>query len=291
MKKWFFALAIALVANGVFAQSPINSFPPGMFQNRSALGVTPFTPSSLSPAWWFEARNYSTFFQSNAGTGAAPSVNGDVIGFIPDLSGNSITLTSAANDATRPTLAGVGTFPSLTCTAANSTIVRNTTGLNSYNAGASSWFFAVKSNSNATSTYVAGEGLSTNAGPIYSLTSSNSSTASTLSGFIRNLASTTLLGQNTALQTNAFNASNHVVGLIDNGLTVTPYLDGVAGSPFTYNARSGTLTTDRFAICGLFRSTPGGFWNGSIYSGVIVNRVLNSTEISNLNTYLTGTYQ
>jgi len=253
-------------------------------------GAAPFTPASLSPAWWQEARNFATFFQSNAGSGAAPASNGDVIGWIPDLSGNSVTLTSAANDATRPTLAGVGVKPSITCTAANSTVVFNSTGLNSYNAGASSWFFAVKSNSNAVNSAVAGEGNSGNTNVIYTLVFANSSTASTLSGQVRNSTAGVILAPSTALQTGVFNGSDHVVGVVDDGTTVTPYLDGVAGTPFTYTARTGTLTTNRFAICANWRSAILGPWNGAIYGGVIVNRVLNSTEIGNLSTYLAGLF-
>jgi len=249
-----------------------------------------FTPASLSPAWWVEARNFSTFFQSSAGTGAAPASNGDVIGFIPDLSGNSVTLKSAADNATRPTLAGVGTFPSITCTATNSTTVFNTTGVNSYNAGAASWFFAIQSNSNSADTYVASEGNSTALNTIYSIAYVNSLTATVLSGFIRNSSSSILLPQTQNLQAGVFNGSNHVFGIIDNGTSVTPYLDGVAGTPFTYTARTGTLTTDRFALCALVRSSGSGFWNGSIYAGVVVNRVLTSTEISNLTSYLSALY-
>jgi hypothetical protein len=248
-----------------------------------------FSPSSLSPAWWQEARNFSTFFQSNAGSGAAPAVNGDVIGYIPDLSGNSVTLASNANDATRPTLAGVGTFPAITCTATNSTAVLNTTGINSYNAGSASWFFAVEGNINGAGTFVAGEGNGSTTNTIYSL-SGSSSTASSLAGDIRNSAGTVILANSTALETGVFNSGNHVIGIIDNGTTVTPYLDGVAGTPFTYTTRTGTLTTNRFAICANWRTAINGPWTGNIYGGVIVNRVLNSTEIGNLNTYLTGLY-
>jgi hypothetical protein len=250
-----------------------------------------FTPASLSPAWWGEVGR-GGLFQSNAGTTAAVS-NGDLVGYLPDQSGNGKTLTSAADDATRLTLGGVGTKPFVTCTAASSTILRNTTGLNSYNAGASSWFFALKSNSNAVNVMVAAEGLSGGGGnqnPIYSLAQSNTAAATTLSAQARNLAGTSLLAPTQALQTNAFNGSNHVIGMIDDGTQVTPYLDGVAGTPFTYTARTGTLTTDRFALGGLFRSAAGSFWNGDIYGGVIVNRVITTQEISDLNTYLTGLY-
>lgn len=114
-------------------------------------------------------------------------------------------------------------------------------------------------------------------------------TASTAVGQIRNAAGTNLMAASTAVQSLVFNGSDHVFGIVDNGTTITPWLDGVAGSAVPYTAsRTGVVLVDRFALCGLLRNVAGGaaFWNGNIYGGVIVNRVLNSTEISNLSTYL-----
>lgn len=240
-------------------------------------------PGKIRPALWVEPRK-GGLFQSNAGTTSAGQ-NADVVGYCPDWSGNSFTLTSAADDTTRPTLQGVGALPHLSFDGTND-LLQRTAGLGSYAAGACSIFVALRSNSNAVSAIVLGEGDSASNNSIYELIGANSTTASTGSGLIRNSANTTLLSSAQALQTNAFNGSDHVYGVVDNGTSVTPYLDGVTGSSFTYTARTGSLTQDRTALGGLLRTTAGSWWAGRIYGVVVVNRVLDGAERANLTKYL-----
>lgn len=263
-----------------------------MFHNRRLMiGATQrqfaasaaFTPASLSPNLWIEPGK-GGLFQSNAGTTAA-TANSDVVGFCPDQSGNSFTLTSAADDTTRPTLQGVGTFPYLSFDGTND-MLRRTAALGSYAAGACSIFVAIRSNSPTVDARVFAEGDSASTNSVYAIVATNSTTSTSASGLIRNSANTTLLNSSTVLQTGVFNGSDHVYGAVDSGTAITPYLDGVAGSGFTYTARTGSLTQDRTALGGLLRTSAGSFWAGRIYGVVVVNRVIDSTERANLTTYL-----
>lgn len=274
------ALLLSLWLAPAWAQVPMTGAGRG-----SPIAV--FTPASLSPAWWLEARDYPNFFKSNTGSGAAPSADTDPIGWARDLSGNGITLTSAADSSVRPSLAGVGGKPSLVCDSANSQIITNSTGLGSYTAGASSWFFALKSNSPNINTIVSAEGNNASTTPFYSIVQSGSP-ATTLNAFIRT-STTTLFSADVRVST--FDGSNHVVGVIDDGSGLTPYFDGSGGTRVAYSAgRTGTLVGNTFALCGILRTSTGSFWKGSIYGGVVVNRVLTGTEITDLNTYLMGLY-
>lgn len=255
----------------------------GILGPNSPAAVGAFTPASLSPNLWVEPGK-GGLFQSNAGTTAAVA-NADVVGFCPDQSTNIFTLTSAANDTTRPTLQGVGVFPYLSFDGTNDMLQR-TAAIGAYAAGAASWFCTLRSNSSAVSALLAGEGDSTSANSIYALIGDNTATASSASGLIRNTIPTTLLSSVTVLQTGVFNASDHVYGVIDDGVNVTPYLDGVAGTPFAYSARAGSLVQDRFALGALLRTSASSFWAGRIYGFVALNRTINSTERGNLTTYL-----
>jgi hypothetical protein len=97
----------------------------------------------LTPALWIEAKQQT--FQSNAGTTPA-SANSDPVGYIGDLSGAGFHMTSVANDTTRPLLQGVGVFPYLDFTSANSQTLRRAADIGSYAAGATTWAIVQRGN-------------------------------------------------------------------------------------------------------------------------------------------------
>lgn len=248
-----------------------------------------FTPASLAPAHWAEVRT-SQLFQSNAGTTPA-TANGDVVGYYSDLSTSNLPLTSVLNDTSRPTLQGVGVAPYLLCDGSNDGLQNSAAAaINTYAAGSTSWFAAIRSNSNGVSSAVLGQGGTGAANPIYSLLIANSGNATTLSAISRGDGGVTLISVAQALLLNAFDGNDHVIGMIDNGTTMTPYIDGIAGTPFTYTARTGTFTLTKLALCMVLRASASNNWAGRVYGHVIVNRVLNATEIANLSTYLAALY-
>jgi hypothetical protein len=88
------------------------------------------------------------------------------------------------------------------------------------------------------------------------------------------------------LVANAFDNTDNVVGVTDNGSQMIGYLDGVAGTTRNYT-RAGTSTFNRFTLFGSRRA--GGwelFFNARIYAVLIYPRVVNSTERAQIVTWL-----
>ena len=247
-----------------------------------------WSPLLLSPSVWYEPGK-GGLFQSNAGTTAA-SANGDVVGYMPDQSGNSRTLLSVADNTTRPTLQGVGSKPYLSFDGSND-LLKASTATGGYAAGAASWFMAIRSNSNGTTTFPMGEGQTGSTNTIYSILHANANAATTLGARVQNDSAVAQVASTTDILSFLFDGRDHVIGMIDNGSSLTPYVDGVAGAAVAYT-RSGSFTLNILAMGGLYRvTTPSSWWAGRVYGAVCVNRVITAGEIASLTEYLTGLYQ
>jgi hypothetical protein len=263
--------------------------------NDVTLTGTSFSPSSLTPNLWVEARN--GVFQTIDGTTTAATANSDPVGYLPDLSGNTFHLTAAANDGTRPTLQGVGVLPYVSFDGTDD-VLRRAAALSSYNSGSGFTYAIVfRSNSNATSARVIAEGSSGGGNPIMTPLQAQSGTATSSGAFYRNDsgANTGTGGPttgNTPSNANVFNGSDHVFIYTDDGTTISSasniatYLDGAAGATLAFTRNGTSITVDRFALGALVRNTTGNWWAGRVYGMVVVHRVLDSTERGNLTTYL-----
>lgn len=258
-----------------------------------------FTPASLFPNAWFEPRR-GGLFQSSAIATPAVAI-GDVVGFLPDQSGNAFNLASAADDTTRPTLQGVGAFPYLSFDGSNDVLLRTASTLNSYNSASGfTWAVVFRSNSNAVGTRVFAEGdnAASNANTIMSPLEATPATATSSRAFYRNdtgvspgtgsPSSTT----DTPLNANVFNGSDHVFIYTDDGTSVSSvsniatYVDGVAGATLSFTRNGSALIATRFGLGALVRNTTASWWAGRIYAVVCLNRVITSTERAKLTTYL-----
>lgn len=245
--------------------------------------VTPpaFTPASLSPNRWGEAR--AANFQSNAGTTAA-AIDTDPVGYYTDLSGSAVHLTSAANDTTRPTLQGTATKPFLRFDGSNDILRYMGGALGSYAAGSTSWFMAAKFPSVVANTVLMSEG-STASNPYYAPLTASSAGATIQSARLNNGAN--ILDGSSAVLANALDANWHVIGIIDNGSTLTPVIDGISGAPLSYTRSGSFAALNQFGLGGLLRGGSGSLNAAFDLAGeVLVNRVLTATEIANLSAYL-----
>lgn len=288
MKKLFLALAFCAALIGSASSQMTMT---GVGGGSSAGG---FSPSSLSPSWWIEARS-SSLFQSNVGSGTPAASSTDPVGSVSDLSANAFTISSVADDTTRPTLQGVGSFPYLACDGSND-MLRRTAALDGWNAGSTTWVFAFRSNSNAISTYVAANGNSADTDPIFSLLKATT-TATTSGGFYRDDAGTTppsAPNATTPPNTNVFDGNDHVMIIVDTGTAINVWKDGAPATGIASYTHSGTLTLNRFSVCAQLRTVATGaaFWAGRIYGALIINGYAASgADITNLNTYFTALYQ
>jgi len=246
--------------------------------------ATGFTPASLSPSWWLEVGK-GGLFQSNAGTTAAVS-DGDVVGYAPDQSAAAFTITSVADDTTRPTLQGVGVFPYLSYDGSND-LLRRTAALDGWNAGSSTWCFTFRSNSNAVNAIVAASRSSSGTGPCYCLFKADAGTATTQSILVRDDASANVTGLTQFLNTNVFNGSDHVIMLIDNGSSIVTYLDGSLVNGDASYTHTQTLTLNRFSLGASLSTSAAAWWAGRIYGGVIIDGLaVDATQRANLTTYM-----
>lgn len=259
---------------------------------RGVYGPPPANPAPLvdptqlsNLAAWFEPGR-GGMFQSNAGTTSA-AANNDLVGYLPDLSGNGFHINSLADDTTRPVLAGVGAKPYLVFDKTKSTILKRAASLGDYAAGGASWFAVLASTAGAASNYFGGERDSASSNSLYS--PFNMLSATDTSAFIRNGSNTTLFVNGTTVKASAFPSSSTVVvyGVVDDGASLTPYVNGVAGTPRSYT-RSGTLTLNRFGLGGLWGSTPGSYMSMNLYGATFYSRALTAAEAYRLSAYLAG---
>ncbi len=155
-----------------------------------------------------------------------------------------------------------------------------------YAAGATSIWFALKGITPVNDSRLIASASSTDNDPIYSIVA-DSADDTKASIFIRDDAATLVLnGNTTPAATGAFDNTNRVVGMTDNGSTVSFYID--AGSAITqaYSRAGLTFTMDRLGLGGLVRGSTNLWWAGNVFGLVVVNRVINSTERGNLVTWL-----
>lgn len=251
----------------------------GVLVPGAAIAAPAFTPRQIDPVLWLEPAR-GGLFQSNAGTTAAVA-NGDAVGYLPDLSGNANHYTSVADDTTRPTLQGVGSLPAIRFDGVND-VLRRTSSLGLYAAGAYTLAFALKGNSPATDARVFAEGNTATNNTLFIPLQTSASTASSSALMYRNDAGVQQTGSLT--NANVFNGSNHVLILTDDGTTIRSYLDGVAGP--TLNYTRGTYTLNRSAIGALVRAATSNWWAGDIYGMVAAARVATDLERASLTTYM-----
>lgn len=246
--------------------------------------IAPFSPADLSPALWIEPAQ-GGLFQNNAGTTEA-SANGNVVGYAPDLSGNSKNYISVANDSTRPTLQGVGSYPCIRFDGTDD-VLHRTESLGLYEGVTYTLAIALKSSSTTQlDKRVFAGGNTASGNTLFIPIQTNATTGTTASTMYRDDLG--VLKNTNITSTNVFDTNNHVYIITDDGANITAYKDGAVASTATHT-RS-TLTINRSSIGALMRSTTLAWWGGDIYGIVAIKRVLNSEELSDLNTYMSSLY-
>jgi hypothetical protein len=246
--------------------------------------LKPWTPARLSPALWIEPRR-GGMFQSSAGSGTLAAANGDAVGFIPDLSGNGFHLSSVADDTTRPFLQGVGTTPYLDFDGSND-LLQRAASLGIYSAGSASVFMALRANNGSLGGLVMLMESQNASDPFIAyIRGPTGGTATTADMFLRNDASGSIVAAGAVQQTLVFDNVDHVYGVLDTGLSMTPHKDGVPGTTVGYT-RSGVVTTTRFALGAAYRNTTSAFFAHRCYGLVVVRRLLSAAEISMLTRYM-----
>jgi hypothetical protein len=233
-------------------------------------------------ALWLRARDHASL--------GSPSDGGTPTGWA-DLSGNAFNQSVGG----APTYQANGGIPYVSLDGVDDYFFRNAD-LGMYAAAGCSIFVAVRGNPGTDRRLVA-SGNSVSNAPIYGIMASDSITATTGAGFIRNDANVNVLatgGGTRAFQTFAFNNTDRVYGVVERdgggGLfSITPWLGGVEGVAQTYT-RSGALTLDRFALGSLLRAGAVSFFAGRVYELAIYARAIDDAEATDLSSYLANAF-
>jgi hypothetical protein len=244
--------------------------------------VTPAPPGALPQSGnlglWLDASDLATLFQLN--TGATPvTTNGQVVGFWGDKSANDFDLSTVGNDTTRPIYGTDGSFHWVEFDGVND-ILRRLEALQLYAAGAYTLAIAVRGNPAIDRTLV-GEGYNTGSGSLTRPIGSHNATAANAAAYYRADDGATTKIQNSAVTfTTAWNNTDKVAIVTDDGLNLDTYVDGTLGTRRSYTRASGTFNLcDRFAIGGLMRNVGAQWFAGRIYAVAIwPGIVLNSTD-------------
>lgn len=232
---------------------------------------------------WLRAKDLTTLFQLITAA-TAVAADGDVVGTWNDKSGVGNHVTATGNDTTRATYHISAQVPFVTFDGSND-ILQRAASLGLYAAGAASVFAAMRAGPGNFVTFCA-EGSSGGNNPIYSPIMSDSPSLTTATGIIRNDANTQTFALGTDIQTNAWDSVvNQVYGVVDNGSSLTPWLNGVEGTAVAYT-RSGSLTLDRFGLGGLRRAASSSYFGVDVYEFVAYNKALSDTEAADLSAYL-----
>lgn len=254
----------------------------GEVGGRAGATAPYFTPLDLEPALWVEPAR-GGLFQSNAGTTAA-AANNDVVGYLPDLSGNAKHYTSEADNTTRPTLQGVGTKPCIRFDGSNDFLQR-TESLGLLAAGAYTLAFAIKANSPAVDARLFTEGNSASNNTLFIPLQAHNPTATTSSALYRNDAGTQLVSPSSMANANTFDNTDKVFILTDDGTFIRSYVNGGTGASTGWTP-SGVFTLNRSAIGCLLRATSGNWFAFDLYGMVAIKRVLTVTERGHLKKYM-----
>lgn len=241
-----------------------------------------FKPTDLNAALWLEPAQ-GGLFQSIAGTTAA-SANSDVVGYLPDLSGNAKHYTAEADNTTRPALQGVGTHPAIRFDGSND-LLQRTESLGLLAAGAYTIAIALKSNSPSVDARLFDEGNSASNNTLFIPIQAANPTATSSNALYRNDAGTQLVNPSSVTNANVFNNTDKVVVVTDDGVNIRTYVNGVTGAATTWTP-SGVFTLNRSAIGGLLRASTGNWFPFDFYGMVAVKRVITPYERTDLTKYM-----
>lgn len=243
----------------------------------------PSYPATGSRVAQFEASDSANLFQLITGATAA-TANNDPVGTWKDKNGNGFDLAAPANNTTRPTLQGIGTYPVVRFDRVSSQYLFRSASLGLYAAAGCTMMFSVRMDTTpAVKQCFASEGLSSASNPAYEILRLNADN-NDLGAFVKDNAGTIVVNSPTLADEAIQNATNVVIILTDTGSSLTVYVDGIAYTSYAYT-RGTSTGWDRFALGAFLRTTAEDFLDGDVYGASFHTAVLNSSEITELTTY------
>jgi hypothetical protein len=243
-----------------------------------------WTPDNLwlasEAGGWWDASDLASMKQSNAGS-TNVATDADPVGYWLDQGPNAHAVVSAADDTTRPAYKTSGGLHWVEFDGSND-VLRKTSNVGLYNAGSCTVMLAMRANP-GTSCNLISEGNTTLSPPIYVPVRSSTSTATTMTQFLRSNTSET--DQDIATSTSHFDNTDDVIAVVDSGSAFTLYLDGTQTATNTYT-HSRDATFDRFAVGALVQATTNSWFNCRLYAFIAIGRALGASERAAATTWL-----
>lgn len=232
------------------------------------------------------AADLSTMWQLVAGA-TAVAADGDVVGRWDDQSINARHLAAAADNTTRPTYHTAGGIHYVEFDGSND-MLRYLADLGLWNASGFTLAIAMRSVSNATAAALVSSGNTGSNNQFYNAVYARSTATfeEDAGVYIRNNSGVDVLSSTVNTYTNAFDGTDRVIIIEDDGSGVTIYKDNVAGSRRAYTRSGNTLTLNNFVLGGLLRTTAGNHFPARVHAlAVWPSTILSSGDRAAVNTY------
>lgn len=228
----------------------------------------------------FNFTNPRNLFSDAAGS--VPVVDGDGIYWARDLSGNNNDI-SQATSGSRPTWSvnGYAAFDGTADHLFRASDLRFAE--NGVICEAWTAMFMVKTNTSGTSDTIMSLGDTSGGTSFAWNVMANSTTASSISVFIRDNSSANAIPASTALGTGFFDGNINVGALTIEGTEAasrfTPYLNGTRQARVTVSSYAGTHTANCFTIGARKRGTIDEYMPMNLYHIMLIDRILSHSEI------------
>ena len=278
-----FVAWLTLVSMGFAPIAQAQSTAVGILLKSSPSVIVTSPPYQSNLIFWLDPSDLSTMFQTITGT-TAVAADGDVVGTWKDKSSSAFDLAAIGNDTSRPTFHVSGSLYWVEGDGSNDTIYRAGT-LGLYALSGYTVVAGVRANP-AADKWLLSEGYSAFPGANIAMLRSEASTASTMTYQISRDDASRIITETAVIKTGVWDNTDKVVAVSDSTTAITPYVDGVVGTPYTYS-RSGTVTT--FNRFGLFGYAGAGCcydqFAARVYCVLVYNRVLNAAEVKQASRY------
>lgn len=260
-----------------------------LFVDIDIVFPTPTAPPATSDLLaWFTAADLSKMFQSNAGA-TAVAADGDVVGTWNDSSGAGFNLTATGNDSTRPVYKTTGGLNRVQFDGSNDRLVRAAS-LGHMQAGNDRTLaIALRPLTPTAGDRLLSENNTGAGNNLYNPICAGSSPADH-EYYIRDGSFGTKSGTFTAgaLANNTLVVIMVEVDDIGGGsYTITPYKDGVAGTPLTDFFGTG-YTFNHFSLGALYSGGYANHFECDVFGMCVYNRKLTNPEKIVLTSYLGG---
>jgi|GEM_PF-6547770 len=235
---------------------------------------------------FLRADDLASMFQTVGGA-TAVAADGDPVGTWTDQSSATYDMTAIGDDGTRPVYRDGGGTPYLEFNGTSS-VLRRLQAMNLWDPQGYTMMIAMRSVANGTSRYLVAGGNGSQSNTIMQLAASSSGAAANSSTFYRSDTGANVMAGGDSVIDGAFDGTDRVATIVDDGSSVTGYLDGTLSQTRNYVRGANVLTVDRLALGALVRNgAPALHFPARVYGLAIWPTVnLSAADLAAANTFL-----